>query len=687
MEQDRVLFSNNRKVSIRQMKRLLFLEIFGISSLLLPGILAKICRTDGVFAMAAGAFLAAVLVKGLCRARIKKVMEKQEAQRVQNSPPAAVSVFQKIRAFLLLLLFCALGGFLLYVLTTVIENQLLDTEFIWIILLTLLIAGGYGVSRGVECRARIYEILFWFLLVPLIIMLILAARDVNADYWLPVFFSGWGNFLLGTVICFGFFMISALAVLFMPYCAKPEQTGSAAVQTICLAAALNIGLYLILLGVFQADLLASLKYPVISLMAMAQIPGGLFERQDALMVAIWFFSLFSLFNSFIFYGVLQTDSLRPPKVKKRSTGKGRIGIILFLVLAAAILCLLNGCSLKEPEQRMYPLALGVSQADQGYDISYACPKLAADDSQKDAATADTIETVTAQSLFEAQEFVSQDTDKTLDFNHLKVLVLDTEILQREDKMEKLLGYFMENENMAWNTYVVAMDDDMEKIFDGKLDVGKSLGTYLEDMIQGREDLKSSAAVTIKSLISQYRNRNEMILIPQLAMEEDEPVVAAYRIYSNMHDHGSISAKDAWMAFLLQGQAKKVSMTLENGAYITVGDIKTDRNIYAAENESVKEQKLPVQDLIIKGTLKVSGSTVVSGGEQEELLSLAQTQMEQELNRFVKEQSQKNYTDITDSFLKLSGYQRELYKLYQDNPEAYEKIVSTNAEVRLKLLNT
>ena len=54
------------------MKRLLFLEIFGISSLLLPGILAKICRTDGVFAMAAGAFLAAVLVKGLCRARIKK---------------------------------------------------------------------------------------------------------------------------------------------------------------------------------------------------------------------------------------------------------------------------------------------------------------------------------------------------------------------------------------------------------------------------------------------------------------------------------------------------------------------------------------------------------------------------------------------------------------------------------------
>ena len=109
MEQDRVLFSNNRKVSIRQMKRLLFLEIFGISSLLLPGILAKICRTDGVFAMAAGAFLAAVLVKGLCRARIKKVMEKQEAQRVQNSPPAAVSVFQKIRAFLLLLLLKRIG--------------------------------------------------------------------------------------------------------------------------------------------------------------------------------------------------------------------------------------------------------------------------------------------------------------------------------------------------------------------------------------------------------------------------------------------------------------------------------------------------------------------------------------------------------------------------------------------------
>lgn len=63
MERERTLFSNNRKVSIRQMKRLLFLELFGISSLILPGLMARFCQTDGIFAIALGAAAAGGLIK------------------------------------------------------------------------------------------------------------------------------------------------------------------------------------------------------------------------------------------------------------------------------------------------------------------------------------------------------------------------------------------------------------------------------------------------------------------------------------------------------------------------------------------------------------------------------------------------------------------------------------------------
>ncbi len=683
MEQDRMLFSNNRKVSIRQMKRLLFLEIFGVSSLLLPGILARICQTDGIFAIGLGAGLAAVLVRVLCALRLPHVtVSETPGQLYENVRPAG-----RILAVLYLLFFCLLGGFLLYLLTSMIENQLLDTGFLWIILLTLLAAGGYGVLRGIESRARIYEILFWFLMVPLLIMLVLAAKDVNVDYWLPVFACGWDRFFLGTAICFGFCLVSLLALCFLPHCAEPERVGPAAARAVVAAGILNIVLYLILLGVFQSKLLASLKYPVISLMAMAQIPGGLFQRQDALMVAIWFFCLFSLFHSALFYGLLQTKKISPQKLSKKSEGRGRISVVLVLTLAAALMCLLNGCSFKEPEQRMYPLALGIEKTEKGYQVRYACPDLGADGGGQGtkSPSGDLFASVEVSSLFEAEEYISQNTDKTLDFNHLKILLIDTRILRSNEEMEQMLTYFMDNKNLAWNTCVAAMDDSMEALFGDAVTPGKSLGTYLEDLLEGRPGIKKQAVVTVKHLISAYKNRNELFMIPQFEVKDQEPVIARYRIFDHMHDHGSIPAKDAWMGFLVQQAAGNVSMTLSDGTYVTIGDLKIERRMEEAEDGKHAGRTLPVQDLTVKGTLKISGSTILTAREKEQLRRQAQKELQLKLETFVNELSEKQYTDITDSYMKLAGLNRELWKSYRENPDAFEKKLYTRIQVELKSL--
>jgi hypothetical protein len=43
------MFADNWKISLRQVKRLLILDIFGLSSLLLPGMLSSLTGADGVF--------------------------------------------------------------------------------------------------------------------------------------------------------------------------------------------------------------------------------------------------------------------------------------------------------------------------------------------------------------------------------------------------------------------------------------------------------------------------------------------------------------------------------------------------------------------------------------------------------------------------------------------------------------
>ena len=191
MEKRDVIYSENGKVSLRQTYRMLFLEIFGISSLILPAPLAKICQNDGIFAiLAAGVLWYFILRLGIFAQKradyfsgadavdsgtdsMNRSEVLPDAQRIAEE--SNNSCGKNIKGTLQGVIFAIAGGFLFYILTSLVENQLLDTGYLWIVVLTLLFAGGYGIIRGIECRARIYEILFWILVIPLVIVFVLAA--------------------------------------------------------------------------------------------------------------------------------------------------------------------------------------------------------------------------------------------------------------------------------------------------------------------------------------------------------------------------------------------------------------------------------------------------------------------------------------------------------------------------------
>ena len=48
------MFADNWKISLRQVRRLLILDIFGLSSLMLPRILSSMTGADGVFCLLFG---------------------------------------------------------------------------------------------------------------------------------------------------------------------------------------------------------------------------------------------------------------------------------------------------------------------------------------------------------------------------------------------------------------------------------------------------------------------------------------------------------------------------------------------------------------------------------------------------------------------------------------------------------
>lgn len=313
------MFSSNQKISKRQMTRLLIFDMTGISTLLLPPLLAQIAGRDGIFCI-----LLALLPAYL----FTLLMERLQRKMRMPYPGYLRQKLGKVLAVILLLVYffygILLAGYTLYVVSSLVQTSLLREESYWLIGICMLLLGGYGIMGGIEGRARIYELLFWILMIPLLLMLLLAVQDVNPDYWTPVVMTGWADILRGTLLVFLFYLIISFVLFLQPFETKAEEGIASAKRALFVTALLNAAVYLIVLGIFGNETLSVMRYPVITLMSMVKLPGGFFERQDAFMVAIWFFTLYALLNSSMFYAA---------EVGKEIIGKQRQrGCVLFTLL-------------------------------------------------------------------------------------------------------------------------------------------------------------------------------------------------------------------------------------------------------------------------------------------------------------------------------------------------------------------
>lgn len=320
------IFSNNYKISPRQIRRAVTLELFGSSSLLLPGYLAEMSGTAGVAALLTGGAAALALLAVWDRLAEKCDFSVQEEIKHSGDGDGAAGTLwlRRILQVIAGVGVVGIAAYVLYLLAILVREQLLDARYEPAILITLTLAGVLGLWKGLESRIRIYEILFWFLLIPLAVILIIASVSVTPVYWKLTETTGPG-FFRSCYASFFFFALSALFLFFRPHCSRPEQAARSVGSGIVTAVGLNIVIYLILLGIFQQKLLAQLNYPVILLMAVVRLPGEFFERQDALMTGIWFFCLFALFASLLFYGKellrggFSHKKDRKPKEKPRQT--------------------------------------------------------------------------------------------------------------------------------------------------------------------------------------------------------------------------------------------------------------------------------------------------------------------------------------------------------------------------------
>ena len=722
------MFSENNQISGRQVFRLLTYDFLGMGTLLLPTMLADTAGRDGIFCILAG-ILSTFLYLKLLRYLLKGMKT--------SYPDFLKQKCGKVCGYVLwggyFLYFILMASYTAYLFSTLMLNGLVENISFYLVLLLILLLAFYGMAGGIEGRARVYEMLFWFLMIPLFLMLFAACREVKPAYWSPVFVADGKEVLSGSYYVLFCYSMVSIVLFLKEYVADRKKCVGAAEKAVWFSGGVFAALYLILIGLFGVEALAQMKFPAVTMMSRVQVTGGFLKRTDAFMFSIWFFTLYAMLNSMVFYsGNLAEKVIRDCggylEGKKRMLPYLILLLLVygvtvlfyrnqqfldcvtfllwkigtpFVVGVPVLLCLtgerkkhkkkvrvlvlvcflfgclfLQGCNVAELEDKAFPVLLNIRDQDD------------------------------FQNVWLNHEYAG---NKEVDYNHLKVVLIERSFLEKEAEVEDMLSMLEQEKEVPWNAYVMTTEScDRLAQTEGELDV--LLGNYLEELLENTSGIDQKAYPTLGMLYEERANHLETLYIPFVdiegeqsgAVEDDtkkekqsvtvwddtgkeeeeqqpgmtgKPQITAYEVWKRGRAAGLVDTDTARAAFFTQNFADDYTLQLAPELYVKV-DAASCR---VKETEKIGAGGLTEQ--IVTVTVTGEGeilSGTVSASEKEQLLN---TRMEDYLNAAATHALEKEI-DITNSYRNLGADNRTWYFKYQNTPAAYEKDIKIQYLVKI-----
>ena len=541
-------FAQNESISPRQLYRLYVFNLLGVGTLVLPNNLAKLGEYAFI-SIALGVFMAWLFmwIVSEVRERRKTIYDRS----IDKTKCAKMLIYDLIIAIYEL----SQAAFLAWIFVKLIRDSLIPDESFTVVLLVIMAVCAYALSGGVECRARVYEVVFFFVLIPLAAMLLFALSDVRLDYLMIKDRVG-VDFGIADIFAGAYYVfaasISVFNILFVRARTASQIRGSVSKAIFTYAGILFL-LYAVLLGNFGKYSLSEIEFPAVVLMSDVQIKGSFFKRADALMLSVWFFTLFSVLNMSLYYAVLRCENFaentgkiiftfnknrhscsnkqfgsdrQKSHDKEKSTMrswciifviavtvtlayvlesggeivKKYLGFLLCIAIPVIVVLtiglMLTGCSAVELEERCFPTLAAVDIVDvvSHRDVSANENSGYIEfyynmDKSYEPEYADDIKT--AVDSFEDR--LSQKADT----NHLKVILIGKTLRKDKAAYSDFMEYCKTSKKFPRNTYV-CIADDINDIFD-------NMGDYYEQKINKENHEDGEPIITLGTLLDDYTN--------------------------------------------------------------------------------------------------------------------------------------------------------------------------------------
>lgn len=607
------MFSNNERISAKQLKKLIVLDLISVTGIILPKIAASLLGKDGSLGIIIATVYALIFtwIMFLISKEIKESYLDYINESVGSFFTFIIGLFYCIK----ILFTCVL---IVRLFSEVIKATLLYDTDLPIIILLLLLVSSYMATKGFEVRARVAEIIYLFVLLPVFGLLLFGVKNIERSNLMPLYNSNIEKIVSGSYSVFLIFTLLDLLLFCIPMVRtyntsssgkrkkKARSVYSYVAGAILIVSVFNLLIFITAIGILGSKEVSRNLWSSITTLQIIELPGNAIQRQDGLMIGIWTVSIFTLISGFIYYltyigkGIIRIKnrqylsipilliifgiSIIPIETDKMflyyETYMYYIGIPLSLIIPLLILLIhklrnkwikkpikhlalpfvlvfslsiITGCSdMTEIEDRDFVQVIGIDYLEGEATLYFILPNLLSLTGQDSHDEEKLLVTISGDNFYEIEEQYGLQSSKKIDFSHMKAIVINKGILKDSQVLEDFLEYVKEKNKISRNLPVFLSSSSISELFsiNGKLNGG--IGKYLEQIYDVNLIRNGNKKRTISDLILSMDNQNLTSYLPILNMEKEVLKVMNIGILSEDKLVYELDNKNVNYFFVLQG---------------------------------------------------------------------------------------------------------------------------------------
>jgi spore germination protein (amino acid permease) len=650
------MYSTNKHISGRQLHRLIVVDFLGLLALLMPQTALYLSSQDGLIAIFyAGIFsMVYTFLILLLKSKIKINLIDFVKEKAGKFCSVIVGLIFAIKYFILAVI-------VLYILGDIVNKILLPEINPIVIVGAMLIVATLCVAKGLESRARMAEILYYIVLIPILIILIFSFKHVDKYNITPLLIQSQAQIIKSAFILAFLFSPSEMLLFGDDYFTNDKKTRRSIYYGIITVGIINLFIFAVNVGIFGVNGMSGEDWPTITLMQVVEVTGMFFERQDGIMSIFCIVGLFASVSAMIYYIVYILKKM----FNTRSTR--RYGWISVLLLFIAVSILMSGnyawnmksrqTAKVEIENKAYVMALGIDKLNNELSVTYTFASIASQTGQSSKEEDKETFNCNVENIYDAANIFSRQSDKKLDFNHLKVIVLGSDLLKDKDYLDEVITYLKSDSQFARGTNVCVSMDTANNILSLDKNMSTSIGNYLQKMFITNLIGYSSTA---QDLIENQSDNKIVEIIPVLTVQDKYPVMIESVIMKGLNVVKYCDLDETMYFSIIKGQGEGSLIDLSSGAYqIEYNDVISDIEIISGRTIHLK--------LTYSGKLNkrdITDNTAVEEDINEELEKII-------LDK-ITELREKYNIDYMETQKMLGIYDKKLWKKYENDEEGLFK---------------